>query len=534
MAAALALVTVAAACSNDDGGGAAQTTEKGKPAEAAVKFNDAQTEGTPQKGGSIVFGAESNIATLDPAGSLAQPSDVDMALAIYDQLITYDDKGELAPSLATEWENSDDLKTWTFTLREGVKFHDGTPFNADAVVKQFTRLKDPATSCTCAPTVALISSITAPDDNTVVFELTEPNAFFTSVLLGAVGYIVSPTATAKWGKDYSRHPVGTGAFSLPNYENLVLKKNPSYWRKDAKGVQLPYLDEIKVQPIPDAGVRLNALRSDDVDIIQTADTATVVDAVKDDRFKIQKVTGSSAVITIFNTRKPPFDNVKARQAVAYALNRDQLNRVLYKGSRQLALSPFPPDSPFYNEDIVWPEFNPNKARKLAAELKAEGVPTTATSSCIATDEARKGLTITQAQVRAVGLGGPLEFKDQGAYVNLVFGPNPDYQVGCFRSAQIADADGLYSSLHTGDSGNVTGYSNAEVDAALEGIRKTTDVAEQKRLLEIVQKQIVIDVPAFPLLFDLFANIYNPKVSGLTVPRQNSLGAIRFAELYLKA
>ncbi|MEJ7583360.1 MAG: ABC transporter substrate-binding protein [Acidimicrobiales bacterium] len=537
VAIALALLVVAAACSNDDGGGSTSPTTTGKEkgdAKASSDFNQPEFEGTPADGGSITFGVESNIATLDPAGNLAQPSDIDVALAIYDQLITYDDKGAFAPSLATEWTNTDDLKTWTFTLRTGVTFHDGTPFNADSVVKHFERLKDPATACACAPQVEDITSIEATDDSTVVFTLAEPNAFFMSLLTGAVGYIASPTATEKFGADYPRNPVGTGAFSLPDYDALVLKKNPDYWRKDAKGKQLPHLDEIKVQPIPDARGRYNSLLSGDVDIVQTADTATVVDAVQEGSLKIQKVNGTSAVITIFNLRKPPFDDVRLRLATAHALNRDQLNRVLYKGSRQPALSPFPPESPFYDESIKWPEFNQEKARKLIAEVKADGWDGTYTTTCIATDESRRGLAQTQAMGKAVGAKSTLEFKDQGAYVNEVFSEDPPFQVGCFRSPQSADADGFYEGLHSEGANNVLGYENATVDKALEDIRRTTDAAEHKRLLAIVQKQIVKDVPTFPILFDLFANIHTDKVSGLAVPRPNSLGAIDFANLYLKA
>ncbi len=536
---AIVLVT-AVACSNDDGGddgatdgSSAPSSDGTSPDEPGGDFNQAQFEGEPQEGGSIVFGVESQIATLDPAGSLAQPSDVVTALAIYDPMITYED-GKYAGVLATEWTNSEDLMTWTFTLREGVTFTDGAPFNAAAVVTHITRLKDPATACVCAPNVKLIESVSAVDDLTVEFVLTEPNAFFPTQLAGPIGFIASPKALAEFGKDYARNPVGTGPFSLKSFDSLELVKNPNYWQKDDEGRQLPYLDEIKIEPIPDAQVRLQSLKAGDVDIIQTADTGTVVTAVKEGQFDLQKVTGSSATTSIFNTTKPPFDDVRLRRASALGFDRKELNSILYQGSRQEAFGPFAADSPFLSKKYKFPTEDDEAAKKLVDEAKADGVSTKFTTSCIATSEAREGLSLTQKGGKEIGFDITNEFLDQGAYVNKVLGPEHEFTAGCFRQAQIPDADGLYTILHTGGSGNPFGYSNPEVDKALEDIRKTTDEDEHIRLLEIVQKHLVEDVPFFPTLYDLFANIYSPEISGLPAPLANYLGSIRVTTLYRKA
>jgi len=448
-------------------------------------------------------------------------------------MITYED-GKYAGVLATDWTNSEDLKTWTFTLREGVEFTDGAAFNADAVVTHFNRLKDPATACTCKPTVDLITSVKATGEYEVEFVMSEPNAFFPSVLAGAEGFIASPKAIEEYGPDYNRHPTGTGPFSLESYDSLVLKKNPNYWQKDDEGRQLPYLDEIKIEPIPDAKVRLQSLQSGDIDILQTADTGTVVDAVKGGEFKLQKVTGSSATTAIFNMTREPFKDKRLRQASALGFNRDRLNNVLYQGSRQHAYSPFAADSPFASKKYQFPKRDVAAAKKLVAEAKADGADLSYTTSCIATTEAREGLAITQQGGKEIGFDITNEFLDQGAYVNKVLGPEHEFIAGCFRQAQIADADGLYDILHTGGSANPFGYSEPEVDKALEDIRATTDEKEHIRLLEIVQQHLVEDVPFFPTLYDLFANIYQPKISGLPVPQANSLGAIRVATLYVKA
>jgi len=535
----LALVATACGGNKSDGSSTATTTAGtdttvGSKDGAPVGFNEADFEGTPRQGGAITFGVESQTASLDPAGNLAQPSDVDMALAIYDPLIAYDDKGNLAPSLATKWENSPDLKTWTITVRSDVKFQDGTPFNADSVTKQFERFKAPATACTCKEQVAPVKSVTTKSATEVVFVLDTPNAFWSSTLAGILGLIASPTATAKWGKDYARHPVGTGPFSLPSYDAQVLKRNPNYWQKDANGVQLPYLDQITVKPIADATVRLSSLESGDVDIVQTADTGNIVSVVKSKSttLKVQKITGSSSTIVLFNMKKAPFNDVRIRQAFAYALDRAQINLVQYEGSRQPAYGPFPPDSPYY-VDAKAPHFDLAKAKQLVAAAKADGVPTSYQAVCIPTGESRKILGLVKEQMAKAGLTQTNEFLDQGTLVNQVFTKTGNYQASCFRSPQIANADGLYNSLVTGQSTNVMFYSNAKVDKALNDIRLTTDNARQVSDLKDVQLQIAKDVPTIPLLYDLFGNIYSTKVSGLPVPEPWSLGAIKFTTLYLK-
>ncbi len=535
------LAMLAAACSSGSsakssagttgatsGSGAATTTTA--PSGQGGGFNQAQFVGQPQIGGKIKFGLESNIATLDPAGNLAQPSDIDMSLAIYDPLITFDAKGNYAPDLATKWTNSPDLKTWTLTLRSGVQFTDGTPFNAQAVVDQFNRCKAPANNCTAAPSIAG-DKVTAPNATTVVFQLPTPDALFLNTLTGVLGLIASPTAVAKYGNtNYARHPVGTGPFFMASYDNLILKRNPHYWEKDAQGRQLPYLNQITVVPITDETVRLQSLKSGAVDAIQTDNTTNVIDALKDKSLQIQKIDGSSATITIFNMRKPPFNSLIMREAVAYSINRNELNNVLYEGSRQLAYSAFATNSPFY-ADVNFPKYDPAKARKLVAEAKAQGIPTKFTTTCIATPEGEDGLAVTARDGKAVGMSGSNEFLDQGAYVNKVIGATHDFTVGCFRDTQIVSADGLYNVLHTGGSGNVMGYSNKTVDKDLEAIRQTTDVAEQTRLLKAIQVILAHDVPVVPLLYDLFANIHSVNVSGFPIPAPNSLGALKFATLY---
>lgn len=527
-----------AGCSNNSGDGSSSATS-GTGAGGATTtpsrsdFNQPFVAGTPKVGGAITVGVEANIASLDPAGAIAQVSDFDTALAIYDPLVDVGPKGDYVASLATRWSNSPDLKTWTITLRTGVTFSDGTPFNADAVVKHFQRLKDPATKCVCATEVALITGVEATGPSTVVFTLKQPNAFFVDSLTGAIGLIASPTATAKWGADYGRNPVGTGPFTLKTYDPIVLQKNPTYWKKDGQGRRLPYLDQVTVRPIPESSIRLDSLKAGNIDVMQVADTGTIVDAIAAKKFTVQKITGSSSLSISFNNRKPPFDDVRLRRAVAMAVDRNEINSILYKGARQQAWSQFATTSPYYAADAGWLKYDPTAARKLVAAAKADGSPTRFTFTCVATEESRQLLTIVKRQIAAVGLTAELEFVDQGAYVNKLLGANHDFTAGCTRNGENPTPD-LYEGWYSTGSFNAEGFNNRTADAAMVEIRKTTDQKKLVRLARDLQVQLAKDVPAFPLLYDLFANVANDKVSGLPVPEPTFLGAITFSSLYLKA
>ena len=255
---------------------------------------------------------------------------------------------------------------------------------------QFDRFLDPATNCTCADTVAQIDRGHAPDDETVVFTLDAPNAFWANTLAGTPRLHRLADRHREVRRRLRPQPGGHRPVLLEDYDSLVLKKNPNYWKKDDDGNQLPYLDEIKIEPIPDSKVRLQSLRSGDIDIFQTADTDNIVDVVKGgDDFKVQKVTGTSSTIVLFNLDKPPFDDLRMRQAFAYALNRTEINNVQYKGSRQEAYSAFNPDSPYYTEDGEQPHYDLRRPRTLVADLKKDGKPVDFNAICIPTDESRR-------------------------------------------------------------------------------------------------------------------------------------------------
>ncbi|MEO7429536.1 MAG: ABC transporter substrate-binding protein, partial [Acidimicrobiales bacterium] len=198
----LGFALLVAACGSDSkkasdaGGDTGQSTTTTPAAKA-----------TPVKGGELVFGAESDVSTLD-VGAAAQPSDKVITLGLYDPLMSYKD-GKLVPYLAESLDSAgEDLATWTMKLRSGVTFHDGTPLNADSIVKHFKRLQDPATGCSCLDLAKIVASMDTPDGVdglTVVFHLATPSVAFPDLLAGSTGYVESPTAAAKFGAEYKNH-----------------------------------------------------------------------------------------------------------------------------------------------------------------------------------------------------------------------------------------------------------------------------------------------------------------------------------------
>ena len=478
-------------------------------------------------GGTLTFATESDVASLMP-GVAAQPSDKVITLGIYDPLMSYDEEANIIPWLAKTMTASEDLLTWEMELNSPVTFHDGTPLNAEAVVKHFDRLKDPAVGCPCQQSVSNIETMEMPDGptgQTVTFHLDAPNVAFDQLLAGSSGYIESPTAIAADPEGFETAPVGTGPFVLDQFipgDRVVLKKYPDYWKTDEAGNQLPYLDELIVRPIPDSSQRLASLEAGDIDMFQTA-TSDVVIQAEEAGFAAQKISGSSSTIILFNESKPPFDDVRARQAVAYAINKDAMNERVYGGVRVPSYSSFPIDSPYYNPDGEAPRYDPERAAELVEELGGLSFKL----ECIPTPESQQLLELTQQMGEAVGMEIELGTQEQGQYVNRIFSKSGDYEAACFRNNHFADPDQIRAGLTTDDPGNLIFYSNPDVDRLLQEARATADFEERKAAYDEIQVITAEEVPIVTLMYDLFGNVYDDTRAGPPPPGEpNSLGAIK--------
>src|SRR5205807_1585085 len=265
--------------------------------------------------GSVTVGLELDIPGFDPLKvGVFDTAALTAASALFETLTYLDDKAVAQPKLALSWTHSDDFKTWTFKLRPGVKFHDGTPFNAEAVKANFDRQKDPANKCRCAFYIAYIHDVQAPDELTVVYNLNDPAVNQPALLTiqSQNNVIQSPTAWKTKGDDYNRNPVGTGPYILKSWtagDRLVLERNPDYWNKGH-----PYLDRIILKPLPDAQSRFASLQSGEADIVwdDEYDADNIQRAQKDPKMTVHTYTGSGAQVYAFNTKVAPFDDVRVR------------------------------------------------------------------------------------------------------------------------------------------------------------------------------------------------------------------------------
>ncbi|HXN43621.1 MAG TPA: ABC transporter substrate-binding protein [Xanthobacteraceae bacterium] len=426
-----------------------------------------------KQGGSITVGLELDIPGLDPLKVGVYDTAAESAAAlIFDTLTTLDDSGKAVPKLAESWTHSDDYKTWTYKLRPGVKFHDGTPFNAQAVAFNYARQKDPNNHCRCAFYIQGTEKVEAVDDLTVVFHLRDPAVDHPSVIAPPAvnNPIHSPAAMQKLGDDYNRNPVGTGPFVLKSWtagDRLVLERNPGYWNKGH-----PYLDRIVLRPLPDAQARFASLQSGESDLVwdDEFDADNIMRARNDPTLVVHSYTGSGATVYAFNTKVVPFDDARVRQALVMALDRKKWSQVVTNGLAKPATNPYGEGSWVKCSDDGALPYDPGKARQLIADY---GKPVEFKMIATATPRGRTNGQVLQQFWKQVGAEMEIEQVDQTTVVTRAF--MRQFQLTPWRIIDLADPDvQMFANFHTGSPVALANYSNPELDRLLEHARTTAD------------------------------------------------------------
>jgi peptide/nickel transport system substrate-binding protein len=378
--------------------------------------------------------------------------------------------------LAEAWASSADFKTWTFKLRADVKFHDGTPYNAQAVAWNYARQKDPKNNCRCAFYIANILRVEARDDLLVVFHLRDPAVNFPAVLTAPTSnnVVQSPTAIQAKGDDYNRNPVGTGPYVLKSWtagDRMVLERNPNYWRKGA-----PYLDRIVLRPVPDAQSRYASLQSGESDVVwaDAFEADNIQRTRKNKTLAVHQYVGSGASVYAFNTKVAPFDDVRVRQALVMALDRKKMSQVLTNG---LSL---PATNPYGNGSWVKCRDDgalPTNSAKAMAMLKDYGKPVQFKMLVTATPRGRAIGQVMQQLWKQVGATMDIEQVDQATIVPRAF--QRQFQLTPWRIIDLADPDPqMYANFRTGSPVALANYSNPELDTLLERARVTADEAKR--------------------------------------------------------
>jgi len=348
----------------------------GKDAATQDNGNDgAVTAGDNSKSSgekTLIFGRGADSVQLDPS-KVTDGESLYVTNQIYDTLVRYkQDNTEVKPALATDWTTSDDGKVWTFHLRKDVKFHDGTKFDANAVVYNFKRWTQSADfvyygymfGASKDNMKGIISNVEATDDDTVKITLSEPNAPFLQTLAMPPFGIASPTAVKKYGANYFKHPVGTGPFVFDSWvkdDKITLHKNKDYFG------QVADVNKVIFRVIPDNGARFMELQAGTINMMEGLDPEDMQKVTKDPNLKIVSRPAMNVAYMSMNTsKKGPMSSQKVRQAINMAINKKKLMS-LYQGIGKEAKNPLPPSVWSYNDDVQDYHYNVKKAKKLLAE-----------------------------------------------------------------------------------------------------------------------------------------------------------------------
>lgn len=462
------------------------STEEGTPAEtdgdetpqgSTGDSSAGRGEGVP--GGKLTFGLLRDPIGFDPHIAYGASSS-SLQGNVYDLLVEYDLDGNLAGSLAEQWEISDDGLEYILNLRQGVTFHNGSEFTADDVIANFDRVLDEANSLARRTELANMESYEATDESTVTITMSNPYATLLSVFATPQMGI----ASKEWlesGVDPAREMNGTGPFMLDSFEpevRYVLVKNPNYWKQG-----LPYLDEIEQLPIPDDNARMNALRSGEINFVEYVPWQNMAEIEQDSNYTLYKGFDTYNIVRL-NPNRPPLDSELVRQALNYAIDREAVIAVAFGGEGQPITSGlFPKDSPWYQPDLEghW-SYDPERARELLAEAGVD--PSTVTLDfAVATISVHSDTAQVVAQ----------QLEELGFTINIIQQDVPtlterratgDYQMmqdGLSLSYPDPDAYSVYYDI--GGSAYAAGvdYENQELADLLEQGRSELDPERRKEI-----------------------------------------------------
>lgn len=491
----------------------AKPAEAAKPAESkpAEQKPAAQPAGKPQSGGQLRVGLNADLTTMDPHLSTAAV-DRQVYQSIYDTLVRLDKDLSIKPGLALSWEQPDP-KTLVFKLRPGVKFHDGEPFNAASVKANVERMQTHPKSLRKGE-LADVASVDVVDDLTVRFNLKQPSSPLLSLLTDRPGMMVSVKAAEAAGDDFARKPVGTGPFTFVEWvkdDRLVVRKNEQYWDKDANGAALPYLDEVVYKPIPDGGQRLTALRTNTVDIIDIPASKDMPTLKTSTELVYSEIPGLAFRYIQFNTKRPPLDNKAFRQAVAWSIDREAINKAVFFNVGQPAYQAIPPSSFAFDPDFK--PYTPRDVEKAKAKLAESGVQNpTFTAVVTNTPEERQLAEVYKEQLAEVGITMEIELLE---FATLLDRTNKyEFDASVLQWSGRPDPDGnVFNYFHTKGGQNRSQYSNPQVDQLLEQTRAVSDPAERKKLYSQANQIILDDSPMVFIQHRPEVKVMSPKVQG---------------------
>lgn len=499
------------------------------------KFTNSINLSTVKK--KLVIGRANDSVSLDPACT----TDLDsfkVTVNVLETLVKSENEGDqIVPCLAESWKSSEDGLIWTFKLRQGIRFHDNSVFNADAVVFNFERwmnVDNPYHNGSFSywnyifgGFPGFVKSVKAISDYIVEIRLSKPYAPFLNALAMPVFGISSPDSIIKYGKDLYKHPVGTGPFIFMSWErnkNIVLTRNDRYWNGAAK------LNEVEFRVIPSSKDRLEELRLGSIHIADHLSPDDVADIKYDPNLYLYLRPSFNVGYIAMNNEKPPFNKREVRLAVNNAINKEKLINDVFDNLAKPANTFIPPFLWGYNENLEPYEYNPEKSRRL---LAAAGYPNGFKTTLWVMDAARdyfpkpwETAEFIKEDLKQVNIDAEIKVFTLNEYLTRIH--NGEHELALIGwTGDFTDPDNfLYTLLASenakpGLAGNYSFYKSKEVDQLLAQARQTTNIVFRRSLYRSLQEIVNYDAPSVPLVHTmpvlasrLSVKGYEPHMSGV--------------------
>jgi peptide/nickel transport system substrate-binding protein len=505
----------------------AAPAEGSAPAEAAAG---------PATGGTVSVAYRLEPTTLDPAQIVHRASTISM-INVFETLVDLDQEGTLLPMLAESWEVSSDGTVFTFTLREGISFHDGTPFNAEAVKFTFDRILDPETKAqTAQALIGPFVSAEVIDEYTIQLTFSETYApIYHNLSNNSLG-IVSPTAVQQYGPDFAQNPVGTGPFAFQEWikgERITLTRYEGYVNPDpsAEHQGPAYLDTFVYLTVPEEDTRLAALQAGEVQYIFDVPVLDVPSLREDSTITLsERMFAGAPTMLLINRQLAPTDDLAVAQAVEFAVDKNVINQIATGGVSTVAWGPLKPVNWGYNPEVesIY-SYDPEKAKQLLDEagwvpgpdgIRVKDGVTAKLIALTLSDPIRISfLEAIQGMLRAVGLDMEIQAMSLAASEDLA---RQGQNSLTFMDWTGTDPDILRVHYHSSNIGgwNMGYLNNPEIDELLDTARSSPDQNERLEIYQRLQVLIMENAATLPLFNAVQVSALDPKLEGITYDATN--------------
>jgi len=441
-----------------------------------------------KEGGTLNIALSADAPKLDPSLS-SSVYDRYIFQSIFDKLVDLDKDGKIVSMLADKWDISADGLNYVFTLHPGVKFQDGTDFNAEAVKFNFDRNMENASPR--KNELSEVNSVTAVDPLTVKVVLKHPFTPFLSILTDRSGMMVSPTAVKKSGVNFANNPVGTGPFSFKEKikgSTITLVKNQNYWQKG-----LPHLDQVVYKIITDSNVAAVNLKSGQVDMTDWRFPTKEIENFKTiSNMTVLSQSGQGYIGFYLNVTKPPFDQKELRQAIDILIDRDAMVKLIKNGAATPGRSPFSPGNLAFGDSDKYQQPNLAKAKALLTKAgKPDGF--TFTYKTGTSPDNQRSAEMIQSMLKPAGITMNIEKLEFGTMLDQTQKGNFEASATSWSGRPDPDQN-VYDQNVTAGPQNYSKYSNPQVDKLLQDARKELDSGKRKVIYDQAMAIINEELP----------------------------------------